>query len=204
MTPQEIKQRLGELQWTQDELAEKIGRNRVTVSRWLNGRAPIDKATMLLLQQLLQQHALAPLEEASGVVRIPIYDLTASAGGGAFNMDECEVVEQMPFPSSWIQHKLRVSPRQLSGLRIEGDSMEPVARSGDLIILDRSKQHPGDGYYVLNIEGTVVFKKTQWQADRRTLRVLSENPVYQEMVFDEHNAAQISVIGRAVYCIRAL
>ncbi len=203
MRPEQIKKRLIELSWTQDELAQRIGRNRVTISRWMNGRAPIDKATSLLLEQLLygpEQRA----EESASIRMIPIYDVAASAGSGAFSLDECAVVEQVPLPSAWIEQKLRVAPHSLSGLRIEGDSMEPVARSGDLIILDRTKQKPGDGYYVLNVEGMVFFKKTQWKADTQTLRVISENPAYQEMVFDASTTTSISVIGRVVYCLRTL
>ncbi len=59
MTPQELKQILIELYGTaygsQRRLAADIGRHEVSVSRWISGTVPIDRAMARAIRNLVEQ-----------------------------------------------------------------------------------------------------------------------------------------------------
>ncbi len=148
------------------------------------------------------REVLELLEGTSEFVLIPVYDLTVSAGGGGVNGDHLTITEKVPMPASWMAERLRVNPEKVFCCYVQGDSMEPFAGPGDLIFVDRASTTPGDGYYVIKVDGTLMFKKTQWKPDSKTLRVISVNPEYEEFRIDENSGVTLSIVGRAVFSMR--
>ena len=74
---------------------------------------------------------------AEGLIAIPRYDVSASAGSGALDGSE-RPIAHIGFEPRWLEHLSRARPRDLSIIRVEGDSMFPTLGDGDDIMVDRS------------------------------------------------------------------
>ena len=71
-------------------------------------------------------------------VEMPVADLPAAAGTGNY-LDESEHCEMISFPED------RVSPRADIGIRVSGDSMEPVYHDGQIVWVEKCQElHPGE------------------------------------------------------------
>lgn len=123
---------------------------------------------------------------------IPRLLLDASAGPGSYS------TEEVPFdcfrPSrQWIR-EMGLAGAALTAIRVEGDSMEPVLRSGDEIFVDRNKR-AGEGIFVIRI-GDALHVKTVHLSGADHIKLVSENPAYEpiELLRDE-----IEIIGRVVW-----
>lgn len=136
---------------------------------------------------------------AAGQRRVPIYDVMASAGDGA------SVLREMPtrfaaFPSDYLSSLGEADELQI--IRISGDSMEPEFKSGDQVMVDRSKQPLREGVYIIRIDQELVIKRIQIIGNGQ-VRLISNNPAYPPMEkrLDDDG---IEVIGRVVWTGRAL
>lgn len=199
----------------QEEVAHRTGIPQPVISRYENG-LPIGERNLPKLEavfgaeelrqfesQLSPEKQPPPRHEAQDTLYIPIYDLTVTMGDGGFNGDHPpEILSRIPFPEDFLMENLNAKGQDLFCTKVIGDSMEPFARSGDLIIVDRSKTTPGDGYYVLNIDGALLFKKIQFIPGR--LRVISENADYETYTLTQEDAVNVTIIGRAIFCMRYL
>jgi phage repressor protein C with HTH and peptisase S24 domain len=188
--------------WNQSDLARMLGVQAVVVNRWVNGKAKISHKKAQALQELLDRPENRAPPPASATAEIPIYDLTVTMGDGGFNGDNPEIISKIPFPEDFLMDNLHAKAQDLFCTKVVGDSMEPFARSGDLIIVDRSKTTPGDGYYVLNIDGALLFKKIQFMPGR--LRIISENADYETYSLTEEDGVEVAIVGRAIFCMRYL
>lgn len=125
---------------------------------------------------------------------VPLYDVRVSAGHGAF-ADSEKVLTQLAFTRYWL-HKLGLHAAHLAAVRVDGDSMEPTIRSGDVLLLDRAQTHPRDGaIYVMRRDDWLVAKRVQLLAGGR-VRVISDNPAYPP---EEVAPEQLDLLGRVVW-----
>ena len=71
-------------------------------------------------------------------VEMPVADLPAAAGTGNF-LDDSEYYEMISFPED------RVNPRADIGIRVSGDSMEPVYHDGQIVWVEKCEElHTGE------------------------------------------------------------
>lgn len=137
-------------------------------------------------------------------VQIPLYDVRAAAGFGAFIQGE-HVSEALAFRRDWIDRQFGAAPRDLRLIYVSGDSMEPALSDGDVIMVDRAQRHVrADGLYVLRFDDALVVKKLQ-RMPGGVIKIFSENPAYES--FTLHSLALESgedgqVIGRVVWGAR--
>lgn len=132
-----------------------------------------------------------------GPVTVPQYDLGASAGPGALPEDE-RARSHLAFDARWLR-RLAGDPKQLSMIRVEGDSMLPTLSDGDEILVDRG-DGPGrlrDGIYVLRMEGALIVKRLALNPAARRIAVRSDNPAYPS--WDDCDPADMDVIGRVIW-----
>ena len=135
-------------------------------------------------------------------VLLPLYDVRASAGHGAWNDDE-RVSKTLAFRREWIASDLRANPDALVLVYVDGDSMEPTLSSGDVVMVDRSQTAlRSDGIYVFSHDGSLLIKRLQRMAGD-AVRVISDNPrfsFYDLQVTDfEGEHARAQMIGRVVW-----
>lgn len=134
--------------------------------------------------------------------RVPLYDVEASAGGGAAVAGE-EVLNVLAFRKDWLSTELRVSEKDLSLIFVSGESMEPTLRPGDMVLIVRQNGQPvEDGIYVVRLEDALLVKRLQRLPGGR-LQVSSDNPAYKPFEIDvKTSGGDFVIIGKVVWAGR--
>ena len=130
---------------------------------------------------------------AAGWVEVPRLDIGASAGPGAVPHSEM-AFDSFRFSHRWLrEHGLESA--QLSSITVEGDSMEPLLRDGDEILVDRAPRTFRDGVHVVRLGETLMVKRVASVGAGR-FALLSQNLAYPAI---EVAAEEIEMIGRVVW-----
>ncbi|WP_277667397.1 S24 family peptidase [Novosphingobium lindaniclasticum] len=130
---------------------------------------------------------------AADWVDVPRLAIGASAGPGALPDGE-DVFGTIRFSPRWLR-SMGLRPEMLSAIVVSGDSMEPVLRDGDEILVDRDWRPLRDGIHVVRLDNTVLVKRLEAGRAGR-IALLSDNPVYRPI---ECGLDEIEVIGRVVW-----
>jgi SOS-response transcriptional repressor LexA len=125
-------------------------------------------------------------------VEVPRLPLDASAGPGSFSAEEISY-DLFQFSRRWLR-EMGLEGADLSAIRVEGDSMEPLLRSGDEIFVDRNKR-AGEGVHVVRIGDTLHVKQVQASAPGR-IKLISANDAYAPI---ELAREEVEIIGRVVW-----
>ena len=144
-------------------------------------------------------------------VKIPLYDITASAGSGAWN-DNARIKSYLAFRRDWLRFTVGVNP-DADGLGLvsaSGDSMPKSAPDGSVVMI-QPLRYAGfaEGVNLMLLNGMHIIKYVQRlellahkdiQVDVR-VRIVSENPLHPpiETWITEANEHETTVIGRAVW-----
>jgi phage repressor protein C with HTH and peptisase S24 domain len=187
-------------------LSRLIGRNAAYVQQYVKRGTPkrlAEEDRRLLAryfgvpETMLGAPDEAPAERGDAPVVVPQYDLGASAGPGTWPEDE-RARSHLAFDAKWLR-RLAGDPRQLSMIKVEGDSMLPTLSDGDEILVDRGdgSARLRDGIYVLRMEGALMVKRLALNPAARRVSVRSDNPVYPS--WDDCDPADVDVIGRVVW-----
>lgn len=189
------------------EALVKLARAGNASAEWLaTGEGPMDigeqlKAHSAKLAAELKQRAEQP---TAGYVYIPLYDVRAAAGSGSLVEDE-HVVDVLAFKEDWIRQELRAAPNDLRLIFVEGDSMEPDLRAGDIVLIDTTDTTARrEGIYVIRMDGALLVKQLQ-RLPGGVLKVLSRNPAYEPFTVTVAQLEErdgFTVIGRVVWACR--
>lgn len=123
---------------------------------------------------------------------IPRLPLDASAGPGSVGSQEISY-DAFRFSRKWLR-EMGLEGADLSAIRVEGDSMEPLLRSGDEIFVDRNKRQ-GEGVFVVRIGDALHVKQVRASAPA-TITLVSANDAYPPL---ELPREEVEVIGRVVW-----
>lgn len=223
-----ISEITGRLNQVVDELAggnvtafaKKIGVSQATLHNYMKGRTPSTESLYNICNkcgvnlnwlvtgqgsQYISETPIAPEEEIEGkeYVRVPRYEVAASAGGGAFVESE-QIVDYLSFRSEWVRNALGVSPKALALINVIGDSMEPTLSDGDVVLLDTTLQGVQDSaIYVMQLNGTLLVKRIQNRLDG-SLEVMSDNSRYKPETVSGEAINQLKIIGRVVWAGRKM
>ncbi|MFU7529191.1 S24 family peptidase [Qipengyuania sp. ASV99] len=126
-------------------------------------------------------------------VDVPRLDIGASAGPGALPESE-KAFDAFRFSRRWLAEQ-GLEGAQLSAITVEGDSMEPLLRDGDEILIDRRPQPFRDGVHVVRLGDTLMVKRVA-QAGAGRFALLSQNLAYPPV---EVAAEEVAIIGRVVW-----
>lgn len=130
--------------------------------------------------------------ESGAFVAIPRLSLDASAGPGSYGAEEISF-DDFRFSPRWMA-EMGLKGADLSAIRVQGDSMEPLLRSGDEIFVDRNRRG-GEGIHVVRIGDTLHVKQMQASAPGR-VTLISANEAYAPI---ELSLGEVEVIGRVVW-----
>lgn len=97
------------------------------------------------------------------------------------------------FSRRWLR-ETGLEGADLTAIRVEGDSIEPLRRSGDEIFVDRNKR-AGEGIHVVRIGDALHVKQVQTSAPGR-INLVSANDAYAPV---ELAREEVEVIGRVVW-----
>lgn len=134
-----------------------------------------------------------------GLVRVPLYDVRAAAGGGALTAENPELIQHFDFPEWWLRSALQVTPGTVQVLLAWGDSMKPDVLPGDLLIVDTSHTSiRADALYVFEMDGGVFIKKLQ-RLPGGKLKVISTNEAYEPYTIAPNGDPSFKVVGRVAF-----
>lgn len=135
------------------------------------------------------------------LVFVPALDAAASAGAGALN-DEEPVTGQLAFRRDLLRGLGVSAPGALRVLEARGESMEPLIRAGDLLLVDTGIDRIEDeGVYVFRWNGALVVKRAR--IGRDTVELVSDNGGKVERI-ERQDLPGLHAAGRVVRVIRAL
>ena len=126
-------------------------------------------------------------------VDVPRLPLGASAGPGAIAEEEISY-DHFRFSKRWLREQ-GLEGAELSAIMVEGDSMEPLLRDGDEILVDRSPRPFRDGVHVVRLGETLMVKRVA-SAGQGRFALLSQNLAYPPV---EVAAEELEIVGRVVW-----
>lgn len=126
---------------------------------------------------------------------VPVYDIEASAGHGSL-FDQELISTYLKFRKDWLTREA-LHAQNLVAIRVSGDSMYGTLAAGDTVLIDRSRKNP-DGVFAIRIGDALRIKRLQKMTDG-TLRVSSDNPMYQPEHIHPENMDQVEIVGQCYW-----
>ena len=190
---------------TDTELASELGVKRATLGAWRSRNSTpyaecinIAERKNISLDWLLTGKGEMSAEPSisNNSVKIFEYDVCLSAGGGSYPLEHAQVIGERPFDSGWLSEK-GLKPSDLALVRVQGDSMEPLLKDKDIIMVDSSKTIPNDASpFAIRVEESLYIKIIQKR--KNILTLISINKAYDPIPFNlEEDDCQI--IGAVVW-----
>ncbi len=189
-------------------LSEMIGRNPTYLQQFIRKGSPrkLEERDRRALAEYfgIAESELGAAEEKSyvprprlpvdgGWIEVPRLALAASAGPGALGAEE-RPFDAFRFSRRWLREQ-GLDGSQLSAIAVEGDSMEPLLRAGDEVLVDKTPQPFRDGIHVVRMGDTLLVKRVAAQGGAR-FTLLSQNLAYPPI---EVRAEDIEIVGRVVW-----
>ncbi|MCM0000164.1 MAG: transcriptional regulator [Erythrobacter sp.] len=189
-------------------LSELLGRNPSYLQQFIRKGSPRkleeqDRATLARFLGVGEEE-LREAQENSYVkpprrrdeaewVEVPRLDLGAAAGAGRVPDAEA-AFDTFRFSRRWLEEQ-GLARAELSAIRVEGDSMEPLLNDGDEILVDRAPRAFRDGIHVVRLGDTLMVKRVAGAGPGR-IALLSQNFAYPPV---EVAADEVEIIGRVVW-----
>ena len=182
----------------QKNFADAIGKKPTQVSHWITGVKPVGDAVASQIETALDlpRGWLDGKQSIDGFpkvfsddlpnnrVRLDLYDVAASFGGGHLIADYPEFLHSLEIPNTALKELLGTD--NLHGVKLispDGDSMEPTvpAKSVALIRTDVSDFAAG-GVYLFTFQGYTYIKRLS-RGKAGVIHVTSDNPIYGKSDF---------------------
>ena len=185
--------------WTQEQLAEKIGVTRSTVTQWETGWS---KPRMGAVEKLAAVFGVSTSDmvtdrsESSPFVDVPLYGSIAAGTPIEMNAVDCSY----PVPT-----KMREKYPDAVLLKVEGESMNHVLPNGCYALVDPRQTADCDGApYAVCVNGyNATIKRVRKLNNGFELVPDSNDPTYEKKTYNynEPGTETITVIGRVVYYV---
>ncbi len=177
--------------------SQSLGMTGDTLYKWLTGkRSPKLELIGPVLEKLGVSLAFpghsrfaTPKEDFA---LVPKVEALAGAGESLATSDAVE--GYYAFRADFMR-QIGVSPHNAVMMDVIGDSMEPLIRQGDTLLIDQAKKEPHDGQiFLLNLEGALMVKRLikipgGW-------RIHSENRMVSDIDVTGEELNNLYVFGR--------
>ncbi len=191
------------------ELAKELEINRSGITHARNNNKIPDK----WIVKLCRKYGLSPKWIETGVgnifvnsdsgrepafKNIPKVAARLSAGTGSF---ECEdsVTEYLSFQANWLARK--GSAENMVAMEVFGQSMEPVIKEGDTVLIDQSRKNIIAGaIYAVGVEDTILIKRLEKHPNKLVL--CSDNKDYEPIFLEREDADKVRIIGKVIWSCR--
>lgn len=130
------------------------------------------------------------------LVTINLYeDIYASAGYGNHNGDIIPI--QMQFDKNFLRSFFNITKfDHLDIIRVVGDSMQPLIRDGEYIIVERNSSAKSGDTVIANIDGELYVKRLQKIPFEPWIKLESENKDYPSIIIDTDDKLKaLTIIG---------
>ncbi|MGH7960433.1 MAG: S24 family peptidase, partial [Candidatus Binatia bacterium] len=95
--------------------------------------------------------------------------------------------------------KQGLTPSMLSAIRVDGDSMAGLLEDGDTVMIDHGRnQLEAEAVYVIRLDDHLYAKRLQRLFDG-SVRIISENKAYGDVVVSKTQLNDLEIIGRVVW-----
>ena len=185
--------------WTQEQLAEKVGVTRSTVTQWETGWS---KPRMGAVEKLAAVFGVSTSDmvndqsDISNFVDVPLYG--SIAAGTPIEMHAVD--SSHPVPT-----KIRERYPDAFLLKVEGDSMNRILPNGCYALVDPRQTADCNGApYAVCVNGyDATIKRVRKLNNGFELVPDSNDPTYLKKTYDynEPDTETITVIGRVVYYV---
>lgn len=207
---------------TQRGLASALDIDPSAVNRMLKGdrRLRVDEVTKAAayLGEAIPDELLPVLKPENSATQDWILEVDVKGGaGGGGEAGVCyvsdgnggmtaadDVKAQWGIPQDYIRSELRVRSDTARMIEIHGDSMEPILRSGDRVMIDMADVKPTPGGIFCIWDGIgVVVKRLEYipYSDPPAIKIQSENPRHDTY---ERTADEVKILGRVVWAARRI
>ena len=128
---------------------------------------------------------------------IPLYDAQISSGHGNWS-EGATVLTHLAF-TRYSLRKKGLDPANLSAVRLDGDSNEPLLSDGDTVMVDHSKNTvESEAFYVIMLDQHLFAKRLQRQVGGG-IAIISANPAYHTITVAKEHLADLQIVGRVVW-----
>ena len=197
-----IYSRRKELGLTLEDVGNYVGVSKSTVKKWETGYIKnMRRDKIALLSELLHLDPINFVAEeqtaafTAPAVRIPVYGKVAAgipiAAVTDFSSEDPDDWEEIPAQMA--------RSGEYIALRIDGDSMEPRIRKGDVVIVRLQEQVESGDIAIVFVNGDdAVCKRVRWTDAGLTL--ISSNPSYEPLFFTpaEVESLPVRFLGKVV------
>ena len=213
---------IGEMKLTQNEFARQIGMDSSNMSKYLKGKLAINESlinrivvNLGLSKRWLEtgddlpyaksQPALPSQTLIDGRISsepasvespgIPVYDIDVTAGvmPRAMMFADENIIGYIDLPD--MSQRCRI-------VKVSGDSMAPVIRSGDMLAvreLTNTQQIFWGQIYVVLLDDYCMVKYVLRHADARKVILRSENPEYDDMEIDRGDIRELMFVQNIIH-----
>jgi len=128
------------------------------------------------------------------IINLRFFDnVSAAAGYGANNDDESfEIIE---VTAKFLSKILRVTPQEYDVISVLGDSMEPLVKNGDMVLVKPTCEASNGEIVIANLGGDLYVKKLLRDPIKRNVRLTSMNNFYEDIVIEEDELEQLNIVG---------
>lgn len=129
---------------------------------------------------------------------VPVYDIAASAGDGAFVAEYEAEADRLAFPSNFLRKLTQNSIDNLAIISVKGESMEPTLLDDDIVLLDCTKTNLSfDGLFVLRFDDALHVKRVSRAPKRGYVTIISDNQTLYPSI--EMATAEVDVVGKVLW-----
>lgn len=186
-------------------LSRMIGRNDTYLQQYVTKGSPKkleeeDRRKLATFLGIKESSLGAPQDNSYDAPRsrgdwvdVPRLAIDASAGPGSTAVEEAPF-DTFRFSRRWLaEHGL--DGARLSSIRVVGDSMEPLLREGDEVLVDRREQPFRDGVHVVRLDDSLLVKRVASRGAGQ-FSLLSQNLAYPPI---QVSADDFAIVGRVVW-----
>ncbi|MBO1696325.1 helix-turn-helix domain-containing protein [[Clostridium] symbiosum] len=199
-----IKERRIAMNYTQEELAQKLGLQKSAIAKYENGRVEnIKRSVIARMAEILGcspaylmgwDTNVGPIlngmkQKKTGVTINVLGRVAAGTPIEAIEdvIDTEEITEEM------------AATGEFFGLQINGDSMEPKMSKGDVVIVRQQDDAESGDTVIVTVNGTDATCK-RLRKYRDGIELISTNPSYEPMFFSNEDIVNkpVKIIGKVV------
>ncbi|HCY85157.1 MAG TPA: transcriptional regulator [Desulfobacteraceae bacterium] len=197
---------------SQSELAKELGINRSGITHARNKNHIPDNWIVKLFRRFrinpewvdtgagpVFYNAAGNKDESEQKFRqIPKVAARLSAGTGSFETEQ-DVSDYLSFPTAWLSRK--GSAAAMVAMEVFGQSMEPLIREGDTVLIDQSQTRIMAGaIYAVGVDDTILVKRLEKHPD--ALVLCSDNTDFSPIHLDADALDKVRVLGRVIWSCR--
>lgn len=191
------------------ELARELGINRSGITHARNNNRIPDKWIVKLYRKFGLNpgwietgagHAFINKQSDSDVdfKAIPKVAARLSAGTGSFDINDA-VTDYLSFQKKWLSAK--GSANSMVAMEVFGQSMEPVIKEGDTVLIDQSQKNILAGaIYAVGVEDTILIKRLEKHPNKLVL--CSDNKGYDPIFLEKNQLETVRIIGKVIWSCR--